>query len=207
MGAVYNPNTGYYELNGLTDITEKQMSEIYINGAFNSIFGVAWMNKNARTNFINQRSTRNISYGISTTQDVNWQCLANGNNQLEVFNVGSGASESGAVVDNFGYAFGNCPKLKSIIGIINLRGKYQAYWGSFKGCSSLEDLSIKVNSSISFPDSPNLSNASILYMIQNSTSTVDITITLHPTAYARAMANADIVAALEAHPNVSLASV
>lgn len=37
-------------------------------------------------------------------------------------------------------------------------------------------------------------------------ATSAITITLHADAYARAMANADIVAALQAHPNVSLAS-
>lgn len=29
-GAVYNQNTGFYELNGLTDITEEQMREIYV---------------------------------------------------------------------------------------------------------------------------------------------------------------------------------
>ena len=49
-------------------------------------------------------------------------------------------------------------------------------------------------------------NCCILYMIENEAATSAITITLHADAYARAMANADIVAALEAHPNVSLAS-
>ena len=43
-------------------------------------------------------------------------------------------------------------------------------------------------------------------MIENEAAKSAITITLHADAYARAMANADIVAALEAHPNVSLAS-
>ena len=43
-------------------------------------------------------------------------------------------------------------------------------------------------------------------MINKEAATSPITITLHADAYARAMANADIVAALEAHPNVSLAS-
>ena len=54
--------------------------------------------------------------------------------------------------------------------------------------------------------SPYLYTKCILYMIQKEEATSPITITLHPDAYARAMANADIVAALEAHPNVSLAS-
>ena len=43
-------------------------------------------------------------------------------------------------------------------------------------------------------------------MIENEAATSGITITLHADAYARAMANTDIIAALEAHPNVSLAS-
>lgn len=206
MGAVYNETTGYYELNGLTDITEKEMSDIYINGAFSNVLGSGWMNKDARTNFINSRLITNISYGISTSQRVDWQCLAINNKILEVFNVGTGTSKAGIPVDNFGYVFIGCSKLKRIIGVINLRREYQNYWNSFRGCSSLEDLSIKVINSISFADCPNLSNASILYMIQNATPKNDMTITLHPTAYARAMANADIVAALQAHPNVSLAS-
>ena len=54
--------------------------------------------------------------------------------------------------------------------------------------------------------SPYFREDCILYMIENEAATSAITITLHPDAYARAMANADIVAALEAHPNVSLAS-
>ena len=63
---------------------------------------------------------------------------------------------------------------------------------------------IKLNIDISY--SPKLTAKSILYMIQNEKATSAISITLHADAYARAMANTDIVAALEAHPNVSLAS-
>ena len=54
--------------------------------------------------------------------------------------------------------------------------------------------------------SPYFREDCILYMIKNEAATSAITITLHADAYARAMANADIVAALAAHPNVSLAS-
>jgi hypothetical protein len=60
--------------------------------------------------------------------------------------------------------------------------------------------------SIDFKDSSLLTNASILYMVANSAASSAITITLHADAYARAMADAEIQAALTAHPNVSLAS-
>ena len=63
-----------------------------------------------------------------------------------------------------------------------------------------------INQSIDLNQGKMLSSKSILYMINNEASTSVITITLHADAYARAMANADIVTALEAHPNVSLAS-
>ena len=43
-------------------------------------------------------------------------------------------------------------------------------------------------------------------MINNEAATSPITITLHADVYNRCMANADILAALEAHTNVSLAS-
>ena len=42
-------------------------------------------------------------------------------------------------------------------------------------------------------------------MINNEAATSAITITLHASAYARAMADESILAALEAHTNISLA--
>ena len=51
-----------------------------------------------------------------------------------------------------------------------------------------------------------ISKESVLYTIQNATPTATITITLHPEAYARLAGDADIVAALEAQPLVSLVS-
>lgn len=76
----------------------------------------------------------------------------------------------------------------------------------FLSCFNLEE--VKINSirvSLSFSDSPNLSKDSILYMIQNSAATSAITITLHPTAYAMAIADSDIQAALQEKTFVSLA--
>lgn len=71
---------------------------------------------------------------------------------------------------------------------------------------NLEEVKIKgLKVSLSFSDSPNLSKNSILYIIQNSTATSAITITLHPTAYAMAIADNDIQAALQEKTFVSLA--
>ena len=97
-------------------------------------------------------------------------------------------------------------KIKHFIGVLNTRFITE-YKSPFLKCLNLKTISISdLKFNVSFADSPLLTSKSILYMIQKEAATSAITITLHADAYARAMANADIVAALEAHPNVSLAS-
>ena len=70
----------------------------------------------------------------------------------------------------------------------------------------LEFFKLKNMALSQYIDSPYFREDCVLYMIENEAATSAITITLHADVYARAMANADIIAALEAHPKVSLAS-
>lgn len=78
---------------------------------------------------------------------------------------------------------------------------------AFYNANSLEEVRLyMLQVSVAFEQSKNLSNASILCMIENEIAGKTITITLHANAYARAMADSSIQAALTAHPNVSLAS-
>ena len=51
-----------------------------------------------------------------------------------------------------------------------------------------------------------ISKDSVLYAVQTASPSSAITITLHPDAYARFSNDADVVAALEAQPLVSLVS-
>ncbi len=96
--------------------------------------------------------------------------------------------------------------LKHISGLINLNSCENVITPFYlcKELRSVKLYSIKFN--LDIRHSSKLTNKSILYMIQNEAATSAITITLHADAYARAMANADIVAALQTHPKVSLAS-
>ncbi len=81
------------------------------------------------------------------------------------------------------------------------------YNSVFNLCYSLVYVELlNLTKSVGFPNSALMSNKSILYMIENESATSAIVITLHTNAYARAMADAEITAALAAHPNVSLAS-
>lgn len=59
--------------------------------------------------------------------------------------------------------------------------------------------------SISFGDASLLEKDSLLYIINNEAATEPITITLQSYAYERLAEDADVVAALANHPNVSLA--
>lgn len=76
----------------------------------------------------------------------------------------------------------------------------------FRACTKLEEVKISfLKVSLSFADSPNLNKDSILFMVKYSAGTSAKTITLHPTAYAMAIADSDIQAALQEKTNVSLA--
>lgn len=81
-----------------------------------------------------------------------------------------------------------------------------SYGSLFGKCFSLIHAYIKgLHESLNLSDSPLLSKDSLLYIIDNETATSAITITLHTSAYARLATDADIVAALANHPNITLA--
>lgn len=77
----------------------------------------------------------------------------------------------------------------------------------FSNCSSLAHINLGgINIDCKLPNSANLSKESLLYLINNEAATSAITITLHSYAYERLANDADVVAALTNHPNISLAS-
>ena len=77
----------------------------------------------------------------------------------------------------------------------------------FHNCYSLTTAYIKnIKLSLGLGNSTNLTKDSLLYIINNEAATSAITITLASYAYTRLANDADIVAALANHPNISLAS-
>ena len=180
-GAVYNQNTGFYELNGLTDITEEQMKTIYIqtHGAQrmynrNNVFESAGT---IRTNL------PFISYfGIGL--DGKFRCAFLNCAALETACVTS----SIAYAADASYMFERCPKLKKIIGQLDIRNitSNVNVTRMFYRCGLLEDVrisSLKVN--ISFAYSPLISIESLQYLITNAANTSPITVTVHADVYAK----------------------
>jgi hypothetical protein len=76
----------------------------------------------------------------------------------------------------------------------------------FSGCYSLTHAYLK-NAKLAYKlsDSALLSKESLLYLINNEAATSAITIKLASYAYTRLAEDADVVAALANHPNISLA--
>ena len=70
-------------------------------------------------------------------------------------------------------------------------------------CKLLLFKNVKTN--VNVKDLPSLNKESILFMVTNATPSSSITITLHPDAYSRLIADQDIINALAKQPLISLA--
>ena len=80
-------------------------------------------------------------------------------------------------------------------------------YSMFGACPSLTYINLKnANRAYEFNSANLLSKESLLYLINNEAATSAITIKLAAYAYTRLAENADVVAALANHPNISLAS-
>lgn len=194
-GAKYNEATGYYELNGLTDITEEEMRTIYKYAGTPQV-KAAFAYSKARTNLPMPGMYNGTLYAAMFYGCPNLEVAYLGNKQLSPTEY-----DVPLIYTEGNNCFYLCKKLKKIYGKIYQRNDWDLTFGD---CLALEEVRIaELHSSIQLSWSPNLSKESVQYMITNAkplsgAAVGSITITLHPTAYARLKDDADIVAALEA---------
>lgn len=204
-GAVYNEQTGFYELNGLTDITEEQMRIIYektwgwwlhlpsLNG-----FGTAL----PRTN-IPCPDYKIIMYASNINLNSIFSLSGNDDN-LEVVNLRALYTPTGfdeiKIVD-LNWAFQYDKKIKEVQGIINVK-EARAKLNIGGNIETINIKGLKVN--IRFYNSQRLSKESVLYMINNSEATSAITIGLNKAVYDVMKDDADIIAALAEKTNITL---
>lgn len=204
-GAVYNEATGFYELNGLTDITEEQMRTIYektwgwwlhlpsLNG-----FGTAL----PRTN-IPCPDFKIIYYASNISLNSIFAASGNDDN-LEVVNLRALCTPTGfdeiKIID-FNWAFQENKKIREVQGIINVKeARYKLNIGG-----NIETINIKgLKVDIKFYGSQRLSKESVFYMINNSEATSAITIGLNKAVYDVMKDDADIIAALAEKTNITL---
>lgn len=198
-GETVTHKAGYYYLNGLGDITEEQMMEIY-NAPHNALYEQAYANvRNVPTFLFSGNSSTS---GLTSSPNG----IFMGSKDLKVI-AGNGVlyfAPSCGTVKNL---FRGCNNLKHIC-LSNFYGRYVKFEDSvFQGCVSLVTIKItQLEQGLSFADSPQISKESILFTINNAIPKSAITITLHADAYTRLADDAEIVAALEAQPLISLVS-
>lgn len=186
----YNEETGFFELNGLTDITYEEALVIYnacpkgILESFNYIYDKGLYSNSVplcRTFIIPLRSDRGGGW-CPTVQAFRKQ------SKLERLDVKRYNTYSGYGKTAFQEGFKNCTTLVSVSIIFNCRHtSEEGLVDMFAGCSNLETIYIsglRVNFSVK--DSPNLSYDSLNYLITNSTNAeadTPITVTVHSEVY------------------------
>ena len=111
-GAIWNANSGYWELNTLTDITQDEMRTIYQEAwTHSSLINVcAWFWVKGRTN-INK-----MDAGTSLTYLSNVCCFGN---NIEVFVLSNYASQ--VTASTVTASFRSCEKLRKIIGTLSFQ--------------------------------------------------------------------------------------
>lgn len=191
-GAKYNEATGYYELNGLTDITEEEMRIIWQEDLS------GWYQK-GRTNLTRNIYIRGNAGGYNGGIDICNMCAENKN--ITIFNFGQ--SPFAHYLDN---AFSGCVKLETI----DTRFPIIPYGGVvgpnlFRNCSALKEVRFNMryvdySVSVNFPASPLISKDSVLSVIKTTKSEGSVkplvVVGLNESAYNRLKDDTDIIAAL-----------
>jgi hypothetical protein len=186
---------GHYYLNGIGDITEGQMIDIF-NLPHRGFFPHAYSGIVYKTMICEGNGV----YGAISADVLNAWMI---NSKAEVV---SSDKELFCEYGTMNSSFSRCSNLKYII-FPKFYCQYVAFNNAFTRCYSLIRVNLeRLSNNISFADSVNVEKKCILYIISKSTTSSAITITLHPDAYARIASQPDIIEALEAKPLITLVS-
>lgn len=202
VGAVWNGTTGYWEYRasegGVSDLTNEDMRVCYAEAWLSSALlptGWAFYPKGR--------------VAISNTIPCTAMALSNvccfGDN-VEVLFLG-GKTSSAFAVSNISVSIRSCPKLKRVVGVIS--EQYCTSYGSanYTALPMLEEIRIKhLKYAKDFSSSSRLSKDSLLYMINNSAPSSNITIKLAIETFLLFRSDSDVMAALTDHPLVTLVS-
>ena len=202
-GETVTHKAGHYYLNGLGDITEEQMVKIYNMGKYwQSENAQGFGCENARTNLLPTDYLLYFYKTFNLSQTFN-------STTIEVISLVAekyiGSPQGEIKVSNINFFTQSAQLLKRIVGLINAENVTTNKVSiNGEGLEFIYIKKLKVN--VSMHNAKSLKKESVLYMIENAVPSSAITITLHSDAYARLADDAEIVAALEAQPLISLVS-
>lgn len=179
----YNTETGFFELNGLTDITYEQALKIYYHGAIDSAY--------CQGRYTDAHIRTNLPFATTLTgaggADNGYYCdLLFTGSEIEVAWV-INRFRMHLSLSNYNVMF-NAPKLRKIIGNVDL-----FFQTSSKSTSNspmfgpaLEDVQIwNINQNFYLGNCPRITLESFSYMIQYASNNKAITIEVHPDIYAK----------------------
>lgn len=183
-GATYDEDSGFYSLNGLTDITEEQMSVIYAD-TYRKQCGkdMSYMlaGSKARTNFP-ARNRKASESGLVTS------LLFGSCSNMEVIKWGEPYSEEhSSPLQYYGNLstctemFNGCGSVHTIIGAIDMESITAKPINMFGNCNSLVNVEILALKSSLDITSPSISSRSLMFLVEHSANTTNITIKVHTT--------------------------
>lgn len=177
-GAVYNKENGYWELNGLTDLTEEDMWDIYLAGVPRTEnLTEFYLGKLIRTTF--NFPVRGGGTGIGTILSGTFTSCGN----IEIVQFYKEPAKLVYVMKLLN-AFHGCQKLREIVNTIQIYTTNVPMDNVFYNCKALKSVKLqKLRKDISFKDSPLISYESLNYLVTNAANTAAITVTVHPTTY------------------------
>lgn len=164
----YNDSTGFFELNGLTDITYKEAIAI-MQAGIPETENINWF----------YRQKRKIRTNLPYSSKASWRqpnYLFDGCINLE--------AAFGSLINISIGTFYGCSKLKKIIGMWQCASNMN---NAFGGCQALENIEVlyTTNYNINFADCPKLDKSTFSMIIGNKTVATTTTITVHPAVMAK----------------------
>lgn len=178
-GAVFNETTGYFELNGLTDISYNEMKAIYNYGniPYHSDYFLYGNFIGIRTNLpTGKRSINSLEQFVHSNESI----------EVCAFNPLESVKPTSS---NAQYAFRYATHMKKVVGVIEMTN-ITSVSRILENSYTLQQIFLRnVRVSLSFAGSPQVDLLTFVYLVNYAANTTAITITLHATAYARCQAD------------------
>lgn len=177
----YNSETGYFELNGITDIDYYEALRIY-QYALEYPNPTRIDNINIRTNLIKRSTTSMFDL------EPNINNLFRGSTLLTCrIGVESSYTCRPSSADK---VFLHCPNLYAVYGIVDLGAITKTttlnLFNEASEFAALKDIKLRrLKQNFKLTQAPNLSLESMQYLINNAANTTPITIEVHPSMYAK----------------------
>lgn len=176
----YNPETGFFELNEITDIGYDEAIRILSVGYKYIHNGMSGNFSNVLNSNLNIRTALPLIAPLGGGS-VKLDNVANTNNNIRVIRYVGYYQRTISTLDG---AFNNSGVTR-VLGVLNLASNC-TFKDSFRYCYNLESIQLKgLASSIDIRFCHKITLESLQYMVSNADNTKTITITLHSSVYAK----------------------